>query len=794
MNHMCRTILPGVMMLLVAACGGGGETSGGPNGSTPPVVNLASTTVTVDGSVPLPVANVIAEVMSPVDSGQLSSSIQIVTTGGHDSFVLALDAAGKIRLAAMSSGGLTTLNADSTALALVRMAIGTLPPGITASQVNQTIQSTAEFPALMTLIQGALDTTQSPFDSGPVVQSLATTVRQAMGAIVALVAPASVTSAPSVLAFASPSVTTPLPFKIVSNIASLFSVYIFSTGSGGSVNVVNASPIVWSAHSLDETGRVIPSSSTEDGKALLGSNTVARSLLDRVHPWLGPPAVNLPGNSGKGLDIVVEQTTLSHKKNLEEILQSAFATVVPINLGNECLNSVAKALHTAGSLDDLAKSTTFDAVKDALLSARDGDNAELEGVIARCIPSLSPKRTEVGRFARLVTKTLVRLAGVQAFDDAATLVAKVVLTATNWNIPPKAVAVCMAESGLSSTPSIQNCAAEFMFENATPILAPNARFTPRITALTSGGVPTGLPIGITYVSSDSVQAVVTVVTPPNGGRQTGELVANGVGSATITARDPFTNTSGQYTATVVRPRITPGVVRMGVGQSMTLSLTDANNQLVITDGSGIRWTSSDETRVALGPFSSGSTNTATIIARAPGRVTITVTNPVLLSPITAEVEVTATPVNVCEPDVPTYAPSGCEWPRIVAKNPFTPLQAEQAVPISELLEYRPGTCSQITQMQFALPLRDPTWSLEGLQDPSLYEHHGLVPFSFLPGPDLPGSLELSSVRLRPNTSTDRNIISVTRIVYQYRRDDPLGQFPALYHGNFSCIFSLISSP
>ncbi|CUS38975.1 hypothetical protein COMA1_60184 [Candidatus Nitrospira nitrosa] len=152
-----------------------------------------------------------------------------------------------------------------------------------------------------------------------------------------------------------------------------------------------------------------------------------------------------------------------------------------------------------------------------------------------------------------------------------------------------------------------------------------------------------------------------------------------------------------------------------------------------------------------------------------------------------------TALNVCEPDVPTFAPSGCEWPRIVAKNPFTPLQAGQAVPISELLEYRPGTCSQLTQMLFGIPLRNPEWSLEGIQDPSLYEHHGLVPFSFLPGPDLPGSLELSSVRLRSNTSADGNDILV-KTVFQYRRDDPLGQFPAVYHGNFQCIFSLRSSP
>ncbi len=707
MDHMCRTILSSVMLLL-AACGGGGETSTGSNGSPQPVVSLASTTVTADSSVPAPVVTTIAEVVSPVASGQLSSSIPVATTDRHDSFVLALDAAGKIRLAAMTGGSSTTLNADSTALALVRMVTGVLPPGISASQANQAIRDAAEFPALVAGIQGVLNTGLAPLESGPVVQSIATTVRQAINIISAIIAPPA-TSSSSVAAYATTPVDpSQLPhFNILSNVGGIFSVYVSGARSDGSVNLVNASPVVWSAHSLDETGTLIRAPvPSPDGKVLLDSNTVTRSLLDKIHPWLGPATVNTPGNGGKGLDVVVEQTTLSHKKNLEEILQNAFATVVPINLGSECLNSIAKALHSAGSLDDLAKSATFDAVKEALLSARDGDDVALEGVLARCIPSLSPKKTELGRFARLVTKTLMGLAAVQAFDDAATLVAKVVLTASHWNTH-QSVAVCMGESG-----SIQNCVAKFTFENPAPILVPNARFTPRITALTAGGTVTGLPVGITHTSSDAAQAVVTVLTPPNGERQTGELVANGVGAATITVRDPFTNVSDQYTATVVRPIISPGVVRMGIGQSMTLSLTDTNNRLVITDGSGIRWTSSDEARVALGPFSSGSTNTATIIARAPGKVTITVTNPVLLNPITAEVEVTAAPINVCEPDVPTYAPNGCEWPRLVAKNPFTPIPAGQAVPLSDLVLVKPGTCPVELNVSLTVsPIFDFNWTL-----------------------------------------------------------------------------------
>lgn len=560
----------------------------------------------------------------------------------------------------MTSGGATTLSADSTALALVRMAIGGLPSGITANQANQAIRGAAEFPALVALIEGVLSSSLAPLESGPVVQSLATTVRQAMSTITAILVPP-VPAASSAVAYASRSVEpSQLPhFNILSNVAGVFSVYVYSAGSDGSVNVVNASPITWSAHTLNETGTLIPAPSTDDGRILLHANTLSSSLLDIIHPWIGPRSVGLPGNEGKGLDIVVEQTQASRRENLVGILEVAFLEALPIAVSNECLRGGAEALLTAESLQSLASGATMDGFRDALVRLGGGSDDDLEGIISTCVPSLMPNSRDIGRFSRLIARTLSGLAAVQAFDDAATAAAKIVMTAMHWNTRHP-VAVCMGETGiLIRTPSIQNCAAEFTFENQAPILAPNARFTPRITALTAGGVPTGLPVGLTHNSSDAAQAVVTVLTPQNGARQTGELVANGEGSATITVRDPFTDTSDQYTVIVVRPRITPGVVRMGVGQMMTLSLTDAANHLVITDGSGIRWASSDTTRITLGPFSAGATNTATIIARAPGTVTITVTNPVLLEPITAEVDV-VDPIQttVAGTGVPGYSGDG----------------------------------------------------------------------------------------------------------------------------------------
>lgn len=432
--------------------------------------------------------------------------------------MLALDATGKIRLASVTSIGTTVLSAESTAVALVRMAIGALPSGIAASQANQAIRAAAEFSSLVALIQGALNSDLPPLDSGAVVQSVATTVRQAMSAVSAVLAPAP--AAPAALAYASPSVNK-LPFNIISNVASLFSVYVNSAGSGGSVNVVNAMPIAWSAHSLDETGTLIPAPApSPDGKVLLDANTVVSSLLDKVHPWLGPSSINLPGNNGKGLDIKLEQTRASHRENLSEILKGAVAAALPI-VGNECLEGVAEALMSADSLDAFAQEATIDLFKDALISDVIASETDLGGIISKCAPNLAPKAKELGRFARLLAKTLTALSTVQAFDDAATLADKVVLTATHWNTPPTAVAVCMAQSSFLGTPEIQNCAAQFTFDRNAPILVPNARFTQKVTALTSGGTPTGLPIGVTHTSDDAAQAVITL------NAQSGEVIANG---------------------------------------------------------------------------------------------------------------------------------------------------------------------------------------------------------------------------------------------------------------------------
>ncbi|MEK6631859.1 MAG: hypothetical protein AABY94_00970 [Nitrospirota bacterium] len=143
------------------------------------------------------------------------------------------------------------------------------------------------------------------------------------------------------------------------------------------------------------------------------------------------------------------------------------------------------------------------------------------------------------------------------------------------------------------------------------------------------------------------------------------------------------------------------------------------------------------------------------------------------------------PLNVCQADVPTYAPSGCEWPRIVAKNPYTPLKAGQAVLVSELFEYRPGTCSEITKMTMSIGydrIRG-TWEVGGIPD---YYVTNFRDFggSFLPT-STPPPYPLGSITLKPIVSTDP-IIFINSIWTTYYGDDPYQ--PSIKSGYINCTF------
>src|SRR5262245_57950232 len=108
-----------VFVLGLGSCGGGGE--------SPAPIPTESKIVTA-ASVPAEAVNAVAVVASGAGEGSLGSKIALPAK--FDSFVLGLDENGRIVLAGLAtSQSITSLSSQTTALALVRMAIGRPPVG-----------------------------------------------------------------------------------------------------------------------------------------------------------------------------------------------------------------------------------------------------------------------------------------------------------------------------------------------------------------------------------------------------------------------------------------------------------------------------------------------------------------------------------------------------------------------------------------------------------------------------------------------------------------------------------------
>jgi len=145
-------------------------------------------------------------------------------------------------------------------------------------------------------------------------------------------------------------------------------------------------------------------------------------------------------------------------------------------------------------------------------------------------------------------------------------------------------------------------------------------------------------------------------------------------------------------------------------------------------------------------------------------------NGIVGSPSTASLTITgsAAPLNVCEPDVPTYAPSGCELPRLVARNPYTPISAGQITTISDLFLYKAGSCGA-TSAALNVPYSGSNWTLDGISS-SYKQSWNDAKFNFL-SPQVYPLLDMASIILRPTTAGPLNI------TVWFRADDNSGGLP-----------------
>jgi hypothetical protein len=162
-------VVAALIVLSVAGCSGGGDNlnSGGPAATS----TGSAQTVSVGTSVPPAIASKITTISS--STADLASGQGIpLQSDGTIPFLIAGDASGNPYL--LSIGNTTgVLDAASTVMAMVRVCLDTvqLPSGLTSDQLTKAIQSSTNYPALLSDAQQDLAAGNSPLSDTQTVNA-----------------------------------------------------------------------------------------------------------------------------------------------------------------------------------------------------------------------------------------------------------------------------------------------------------------------------------------------------------------------------------------------------------------------------------------------------------------------------------------------------------------------------------------------------------------------------------------------------------------------------------------------
>ena len=540
-----------------------------------------------------------------------------------DLIVVAVDSAGSPVLAAMATSSSTTLNANSTALALARILMATTRGSATLAQINSAIEGSAGYASLVALIESDLSADVAPLGDSKVKSALLSVVISAQAALPAASTVAGAArSARAKAALGNPTMTEEGPFTVIPS-ADPNNPYFFITSlaSAQTVTPHNAMALPWTA----QTFPVNANSSV--ALAALGKVLVpAQTLLS------GQPA-NLPmTNSPFNFVLTQDQGALNQiaKDFGQNLIESAVDMTLDLQDAESCVAKVANFL--AKPIDiSIINGGTFEATEEALLDAL--DPLDVSEILAEC------------GLSNTVSGAILYTAIQDAFLETLTEALGEVSLASNvnqifqeawyankeWN-ETYTVGVCAAQDY-----SINSCVASFQFYPAQLLMIPEASVSVTVTGLDASGKSTLLPGDLTVTASSPGTADVTGTAPFN-------VTASANGSIQVDVLDPATGATNvppavganPFPVTVVTPTLSPSANTLTVtstDQNFSVSLQGPNGQAVCTAAllepclsvpSGVTWSATSGTTTVNVVTNTGPTGTWTLPANAaPGTVNVT---------------------------------------------------------------------------------------------------------------------------------------------------------------------------
>ena len=397
-----------------------------------------------DASVPAPVVDRIAEIVSTLGSTTINGSLDIPwAPGGAVGPVFALDEMDNVVLAAMGDSKSVSLSFETTAVVLVRLFMGPRNSLISSSEMDSSIRGASEFTSLVISIKDTVTAGLSPTRSAEVVHGINTVIGQLSEAIRQAKSTARLQAlVPNRLA------DEPMPAKLAGPLSSNYLAVLVTGGNGsGGIRIANGMPIYWQASTVGPNGIDICAPGGACGY-LEPPDSIYWSAL---HTWWSGAVepVSVSGNDW-AFNLTLSQTERTITASGLKLIGDAFELVLealPIGgADGKCRARMVDAL-TGGTGDQLKLFkdllvTPVDGGLDTKLRAWLSDRAfdSLETYAVEC----AWKVTSIKKAARAAFKTFF-----QGVEQAKLIAGVVDLAVTGkiykdyWNAAPITVGVCI---------------------------------------------------------------------------------------------------------------------------------------------------------------------------------------------------------------------------------------------------------------------------------------------------------------------------------------------------------------
>jgi hypothetical protein len=555
-------------------------------------VNVTPATVGIDSSIPASATAAISNIVSPLDTQKPGTSLFVpISVNGGESMVFATDANNNIMLASLLTTNSVNLNANSTALALTRVLMGSLPSTASSSDVNNAIQGTAEFPNLVSLISAALSAGTPPSTSSAIATSIGTVTSQLPASVLATLAKARnrvLHAAASPVA--QPSVTTANENLFTTSASGTVTgaVAVVDTTPSGGVQISNTTAIAWTLSSATTSGQAL----CDGGDGPPSGNPTCAVTIPRTslvsYVKAGSVSTGAIGGNGEAFNVTLYQGLVSRDTNVlqvdADIIQVllGFATAGADAPAAECIASVQEAFFPAAQVamlivNPLSSDTWSSYVKEVLTSPLSLIKAYngCSGVVTVQLPTgINPVggvtwQSALSGFINYASNTALGLAVGEAFVGvtAAAIPSEVSQMISLWSFSGVA-GICESPQGQGY--QVSNCIASLAFTPSSVTLVPNSIFTPGLAGSSAGAngcaTPNSSGTEIPELAILDINGCITLASSdlqyssPNtdvvGVNPDGEVVAlvnpGGTTSApaTVTVTQQSTSISASYMVTV----------------------------------------------------------------------------------------------------------------------------------------------------------------------------------------------------------------------------------------------------